>query len=198
MEKYQFLPPLPLDKYEALRESIREKGVIEPVITDEDGKVLNGHHRAKACKELGIDYPTWVIEGLTEEQKQNLSVELNMQQRDWTKEQKKELAVTLREQGWTQERIGKAMGVDQRTVGRWLNDFRQMPNPDQPSPSQPDPELEKLKREIAARDALEREQEQAVETLRQELESERGYTAEAAHNANAFWTEVQQLKAQLQ
>jgi ParB-like chromosome segregation protein Spo0J len=90
-----------LDEYEALRENILEKGVIEPVITDEYGNIIDGHHRVRACKELGIEYPTRVIEGLSEEQKQDLSVELNMHRRHLTKEQKRELPVALRGRGWT-------------------------------------------------------------------------------------------------
>jgi ParB-like chromosome segregation protein Spo0J len=120
MQEYQFLPSLSLDEYEALRESIREKGVIEPVVTDENGKVIDGHHRVRVCKELGIEYPMRVIEGLSEEQKQDLSVELNMHRRHLTKEQKKELAVSLREQGWRNARISKVIGVDRSTVGRWF------------------------------------------------------------------------------
>jgi len=118
--EYQFLPSLSLDEYEALRESIREKGVIEAVITDENGNIIDGHHRVKACAELGIEYPTRVIEGLSEEEKQDLSLELNMHRRHLTKEQKKELAVGLREQGWTQERIGKSLGVCQKTISNWV------------------------------------------------------------------------------
>jgi ParB-like chromosome segregation protein Spo0J len=120
MQEYQFLPSLSLDEYEALRESIREKGVIEPVVTDEEGNVIDGHHRVKACEELGIKYPTRVIAGFSEEQKQDLSVELNMHRRHLTKEQKKELAINLRDQGWKNARISKVIGVDRSTIGRWF------------------------------------------------------------------------------
>jgi len=44
--------------------------------------------------------------GLSNEQKQDLSLELNLHRRQLTKEQKKEIAANLREQGWTRERIG--------------------------------------------------------------------------------------------
>jgi ParB-like chromosome segregation protein Spo0J len=175
MREYQFLPSLSLDEYEALRESIREKGVIEPVVTDEEGNVIDGHHRVKACEELGVKYPTRIIAGFSEEQKQDLSVELNMHRRHLTKEQKKELAVNLRKQGWTQERIGKALGVPQQTISRW---FTHLSNPDQPSPkSQPDPEIIRLKKEIEAREESEKRLEQEAE--RQIAEERRKHEAEA-------------------
>lgn len=120
METYQFLPSLNLDEYEALRESIRENGVIESILVDEEGNVIDGHHRLKVCEELGIECPRRALMGLSDEQKQDLSLELNLHRRQLTKEQKKEIAANLREQGWTQERIGKALGVDRSTISRWF------------------------------------------------------------------------------
>jgi ParB-like chromosome segregation protein Spo0J len=137
-----------LDEYEALRESIRKYGVIQPVIVDENGAVIDGYHRVKICEELGIEYPTKVLEGLSEEEKENLSVSLNIKRRHLTKDQKKELALALREQNWTQERIADVMEVDQRTIGRWLESFRQMPKPDQPSPNLNQDELLTLKLQL--------------------------------------------------
>ena len=43
-----------------------------------------------------------------------------LHRRQLTKEQKKEIAANLREQGWTQERIGKALGVARRTISDWI------------------------------------------------------------------------------
>jgi ParB-like chromosome segregation protein Spo0J len=124
MGNYQFLPSLTLEEYEALRESIRENGVIEPVIVDEKGAIIDGHHRVKACEELGIEYPTRALHDLSEEQKQDLSLELNLTGRDLTKDQKKEVAVSLFEQGWTQERIALRMKINQSTVSRWLSNMQ--------------------------------------------------------------------------
>ena len=45
---------------------------------------------------------------------------MNLHRRQLTKEQKREIAANLREQGWTQERIGKALGVDRSTISRWF------------------------------------------------------------------------------
>jgi ParB-like chromosome segregation protein Spo0J len=162
MDGYQYLPSLSLDEYEALRESVRRYGVIQPVIVDEKGTVIDGYHRVKVCKELGIKHPTRVMEGLSEEEKENLSVSLNIKRRHLTKDQKKELALALREQGWTQERIAGVMEVDQRTIGRWLENFRQMPNPDQPSPKSAPPEDKEkaeLRRQVEYYEKRDKEQE---------------------------------------
>jgi len=57
-EKYQLLPELPPEQFEALKADIAERGVVVPVVMDEFGAILDGHNRARACRELGInDYP---------------------------------------------------------------------------------------------------------------------------------------------
>jgi len=44
---------------------------------------------------------------------------------------------TIREQGWTQERIGKALGVTQRTVSNWVGVEKFLNNNSDNSPSPP-------------------------------------------------------------
>jgi len=54
----ELLPPLAPDELDALRESIRAHGVLEPALIDEDGRIVEGRHRAELAAELGIDLPT--------------------------------------------------------------------------------------------------------------------------------------------
>jgi len=44
MTNYQLLPPLRPNERVALRDSIATFGVLHPVIVDEDGAVIPGHH----------------------------------------------------------------------------------------------------------------------------------------------------------
>ena len=54
---YQVLPPMAPEQFEALKRDIAERGVLTPIDLDEQGRVLDGHHRLRACAELGItDY----------------------------------------------------------------------------------------------------------------------------------------------
>jgi hypothetical protein len=46
--------PLGTDEYEELKQSIKERGLYHPIIINQDGDVLDGHHRLRACEELGI------------------------------------------------------------------------------------------------------------------------------------------------
>ena len=53
-ERYQVMPSLSDAEYESLKSDIAAHGVLVPVEYDEDGNVLDGFHRIKACKEIGI------------------------------------------------------------------------------------------------------------------------------------------------
>lgn len=116
---YQLLPPLSDEEYEALKESIRQEGIHIPVEVDEDGNILDGHHRARIALELGIEYPTNVRVGLTEVQKRSLSRTLNTQRRHLSQAQKRMvIADELRENpSDSNNAIAKRLGVSDSTVG---------------------------------------------------------------------------------
>ncbi len=62
------MPDLPAWEFEALKESIRQHSVIVPIVKDEHGTTIDGHHRERACRELKIkDIPTITLAGLTDE-----------------------------------------------------------------------------------------------------------------------------------
>ena len=85
--KYQVMPALTPIEYEALKADIAKRGVLVPVEVDENGDMLDGHHRVKAWQELrseGVnlpDYPRLIRSGLTEEQKRNHARSLNVLRR---------------------------------------------------------------------------------------------------------------------
>lgn len=91
-QPYQLLPELPSWEFEALKESIRRYGVLLPVVKDERGRTIDGHHRERACKELGVrDYPVITLQGLTEEQKRDHALLLNLVRRKVTRSQLREI-----------------------------------------------------------------------------------------------------------
>ena len=123
MNKYQLLPPLSEEEYTALKEDIAKRGVLVPVEYDEDGNILDGHHRVKACEELGIkNWPSIVRIGMSEDEKAEHVLKLNIARRHLPREWKQEKAKELREQGWSYRRIGEALGINQTTVMRWLEE----------------------------------------------------------------------------
>lgn len=118
---YQLLPRLAEDEYDALKASIAKEGYdpAHPIVVDEHGQVLDGHHRKMACDELGIDPPTVTRAGLTEGQKFEYALATNLHRRHLSPEQKRELvrAELRRDPDRSDRAIGRVVGVDHKTVG---------------------------------------------------------------------------------
>lgn len=117
--KYQLLPPLSDEEYQALENSIVQHGVLVPVEYDEDGEIIDGHHRVAICESLGlVDWPRFVRKGLTEPEKRKLSRELNVSRRHLSSAQKRVvIADQLRDTPSISSRAIAAMiGVDDKTV----------------------------------------------------------------------------------
>lgn len=119
--KYQILPPLPDDDFQRLKESIQQHGVLVPLVLDDEGNVLDGHHRLKAVEELKeagvqVQAPPPAICNLDEEDKLERVLSLNVDRRHLTREQRQNLVVRLRERGWSFQRIAKRLGFDTRTI----------------------------------------------------------------------------------
>jgi ParB-like chromosome segregation protein Spo0J len=49
---YQVLPDLSDDEYAALKEDVRQHGILVPVEVDEDGQIPDGHNRVRVWSEL--------------------------------------------------------------------------------------------------------------------------------------------------
>lgn len=116
---YQVMPDLTEDEYKELKNDILSRGVMVPVEFDEQGNVLDGHHRLKICEELGIkDYPKVIRAGLTEEEKRIHARKLNMARRQLSREQRRSLIQEqLKETPEKSDRqIAVGLGVDHKTV----------------------------------------------------------------------------------
>lgn len=117
--KFQVMPPLSETDYEALKADIAERGVLIPIDVDEDGNVLDGHHRLAIARELGIDCPKFKRIGLgSDEDKRTHARALNIARRHLDSKQKRELiAAELKDDPERSNRqIGEALGVDKNTV----------------------------------------------------------------------------------
>ena len=72
------IPPMTEDEYDSLKASIAEHGVLVPVEVDEHGVVLDGRERLRACRELGLDCARVIRIGLSEEEKVDHVISLNL------------------------------------------------------------------------------------------------------------------------
>lgn len=124
--KYQVCRPLTPIEYEALKADIAKNGVLVPVEVDENGDILDGHHRVMAWQELhdeGINVPQWaklIRQGLTEEQKRNHARKLNLLRRQMEPSERKQIIAEMAQDNATLEQMAEAAKTSTRTVGRVL------------------------------------------------------------------------------
>jgi ParB-like chromosome segregation protein Spo0J len=129
------------EEYKSLKESIKENGLHFPIVVNQDGIILDGHHRYKACQELGIEPKTLVREFKDKLEEQLFVIDCNLVRRQLNNFQRIELALKskpileatvkrneslggkggkgvrfLTPLGRVDERIGERAGVSRDTV----------------------------------------------------------------------------------
>lgn len=77
------LPDLDNATEAALRESIDRFGVLVPVVTDQRGKLIDGHHRSRIAKELGISYQVTTVVVTDDAQAAEICLSLNADRADY-------------------------------------------------------------------------------------------------------------------
>lgn len=123
----KLLPPLSFDESAGLKASIMAQGVLNPVLVDEEGNVLDGHHRLK----FDPNAPTKVVPGLTTEaekmafvfQSNNGRRNLSAIQRKSLNRQMCDVANALRQQDpkkFTQKVVAGMIGVSQPSISGWF------------------------------------------------------------------------------
>jgi DNA modification methylase len=122
------LPPLSTEEFAALKADIKLNGVLQAVVVDERGEILDGRHRLK----IDPKAPRKVVRGLSPAEKQAFVFRSNFVRRNLSPEQKREalnrmrrVAKDLRDEDkkkWTNAKVGAALGVSEITVRRWRED----------------------------------------------------------------------------
>lgn len=120
------LPPLKTSEREALAADIKANGVLHPIVIDEDGNILDGHHRYAIDKNA----PTVTVEGLSDDEKRAYTIRANLARRNLTGDQTREVAKTQREiarrlreadaKRWTLKEVAALLGVATQTVSSWF------------------------------------------------------------------------------
>ena len=119
MSDYQVMPPLSDEERAALRTDIAERGVLVPIVTDQHGNILDGHHRKEIADELGMSYRTDVVEVSDDDDACSIARMYNLARRHLTQEQKRQLiAQEIRARPSRSDReIARMMRCDHKTVG---------------------------------------------------------------------------------
>lgn len=127
--RFQVMPDLSDEDYQALKEDIRRNGVMVPIEFDKEGNIIDGHHRFRAFSELiaeGVELPPFdkIVRQYDDEQhKFFTALVLNTARRQLTPEQRRELAFKLRKPpyNFTMRRIADALGVSVFTISTDLS-----------------------------------------------------------------------------
>jgi ParB-like chromosome segregation protein Spo0J len=113
-------PPLDEATEAALRASIERFGVLVPILLDQHGGIIDGHHRARLAGELGLEPRVEVIEVRDNAHARALATTLNSDRRHldvWTR---RKVVESLRSEGHSERAIAGAVGVTKTTVHRDL------------------------------------------------------------------------------
>ncbi|HEU4568897.1 MAG TPA: ParB N-terminal domain-containing protein [Marmoricola sp.] len=88
---YQLFDALPAHIEDALRASIERFGVLVPVVKDQHGNIIDGHHRARIAEPLGAPYRVDVVQVADEDEAREIARTLNADRRQLTEEQRRRI-----------------------------------------------------------------------------------------------------------
>lgn len=127
--EYQLMPPLTEDEFTLLKLDIQTHGVLVPIELDDQGNILDGHHRLAAVAaleaetpNLRIPYETVIRRNLTPAQKKDYVIALNLKRRHLSDLARASLFLALRASGRTLTDIADLAGSSTTTVWRRIQE----------------------------------------------------------------------------
>lgn len=118
------LPALTEMEYAALVEDVRGRGVLVPIVIDENSDVIDGQHRLRAAAAVGLsikDIPFDIRIGLSDDEKLELGEDLNLHRRHLSKDQLTVVIFNKRKRGKSLRQIAAETGVSPATALRALS-----------------------------------------------------------------------------
>lgn len=88
---FQLLPPLSAEELSALEADVVVRGIVVPVVVDQHGRLLDGHHRRAIANRLGIPCPSEVRQVADDEDARQTALALNLSRRHLSREQRHDL-----------------------------------------------------------------------------------------------------------
>ncbi len=120
MEKseYHIFPDLPQAEYEELKASIEKHGPQVPIIEDDEGNLIDGRHRKRACMELGLSCPTIKRQFSSEAEKMEVAAAVNAKRRHLNGRQKRDVIANYLKADTeiNDSYLGELLGVSKNTV----------------------------------------------------------------------------------
>jgi DNA modification methylase len=98
------------NEYELLKNSIARHGFTPFIIINPDGDVLDGHHRFRACQELGIEPRVHVKRSEDEDEERSFVIDTALAQRHSTEFQRIEIALKKKPDLQKRARMNQSLG----------------------------------------------------------------------------------------
>jgi len=127
---FQLFPALDGAVESALRSSIERFGVLVPVVRDQHGNTIDGHHRARIADEVGVKYRVDIVQVRDDGEAREIAHTLNADRRQMSIDQRRQVVSDLRAKGHSLRAIAGAVGVDPATVHRDLSGVAPATPPD--------------------------------------------------------------------
>lgn len=109
--------PLTQQEYQALKQSIEHRGLLEEITINNERIILDGHHRYKVCQELGIEPQTKLKSFDSPLHEKLYVIECNLKRRQLNDFQRAELALKLEaietEEAKRRMKAGKTLGPNE-------------------------------------------------------------------------------------
>jgi len=115
---YQLFDDLEPAVEAALRSSIKRFGVIVPVVIDQRGTIIDGHHRKRIADALGLRCEMRTRRVRNEAEAKEIARTLNEDRRQLDPASRRQVVADLRKEGHSERAIAGALGVSQPTVHR--------------------------------------------------------------------------------
>ena len=111
------LPDMTPDEYEALKQDIKDNGVIVPVVVDADtGELIDGRHRSRATRELGVDCPKELRRFEDGRARLIYVISTNVHRRSLSKQQRDDILDRLEDEDISQREIARVTGTTRDIV----------------------------------------------------------------------------------
>lgn len=112
------------DALEQLADSIREAGVLSPILVVENGtrfRIVAGERRYRACRLVGLTTVPCIVRSMTNEQQMEAALIENVQRQDLNPvEEANAIRSLMKECGYTQEQVAKKLGKSRPVIANTL------------------------------------------------------------------------------
>jgi len=109
------IPPLSEVEFNLLKQSIKEEGLHVPVVVNKQGIAVDGHHRFRACKELGIPLQFQTKEFKDSLEEKEFLIEVNLRRRQLNEFERVEIGYSL--ENIEKEKAKRRMSLGGQIVG---------------------------------------------------------------------------------